>query len=428
MKSSALEGDNICPICFDDLNDTDILQGKLKPCNHKYHYDCIRRWHGYSDNSDCPLCRCQPKTMIVLSRNHNGVETIDHTINFEIGVLANLSARMADLILQQEIAQEVARSERETREMYGSEDVRNSSTLYAVRDEEEEGSLSGSDASYYHSQIESRSRLFYANENREIEWWICGLCNVDIHGIPSESVHCADCNRSYHRSCLTSLIIEVGNTSGHEEECPACGSYLGELVIDDLDISSSTKDRLDHSGIQGIDGVFTRTSLSSSEGDQFENSLLTNINSFTPQYENTEESTDSLVGENSNQNVDTSPCCLGSRDRVACTRLTEATHLEKKYQTTSRGTTTPPENDFESLIETKTKIQEHVRKELKKYYRNETTGISISKETFTDINRVVSRRLYALSDFRYISDMDYDKLARENIVLEIKSLEGPALG
>lgn len=48
------DNEDICPICFDEYEDGDIL--RFLPCRHKFHAKCIDPWL-LEASSECPLCR-----------------------------------------------------------------------------------------------------------------------------------------------------------------------------------------------------------------------------------------------------------------------------------------------------------------------------------------------------------------------------------
>lgn len=48
------EEDDLCPICFEELQDGDIL--RVLPCKHKFHALCVDAWL-LNSSSLCPLCR-----------------------------------------------------------------------------------------------------------------------------------------------------------------------------------------------------------------------------------------------------------------------------------------------------------------------------------------------------------------------------------
>ena len=52
--------DNICPICHEDLNETEETI-MCHECNQKFHHECIKEWcttsSGYTNQKGCPLCR-----------------------------------------------------------------------------------------------------------------------------------------------------------------------------------------------------------------------------------------------------------------------------------------------------------------------------------------------------------------------------------
>lgn len=56
MSVSSLE--NECAICFEDLEKYDIA---ILNCDHKFHYNCIKKWINKSNkfNKVCPLCNIE---------------------------------------------------------------------------------------------------------------------------------------------------------------------------------------------------------------------------------------------------------------------------------------------------------------------------------------------------------------------------------
>lgn len=73
------------------------------------------------------------------------------------------------------------------------------------------------------------------------------------------------------------------------------------------------------------------------------------------------------------------------------------------------------------ILDSKTKIQKHVRNQLRKYY-NSSDVVQITKEEFLTINRTVSRSLYALSDNEYNKNIDYDTHAKRAISVALHKL------
>ncbi|KAH9201368.1 hypothetical protein LQ764DRAFT_228838 [Zygosaccharomyces rouxii] len=54
-----------CPICLDDDRTNIESIGTLQPCNHKFHRDCLRRWHLYAHDLVCPICRVESDILLV---------------------------------------------------------------------------------------------------------------------------------------------------------------------------------------------------------------------------------------------------------------------------------------------------------------------------------------------------------------------------
>ncbi|CCK68396.1 ubiquitin-protein ligase ASR1 KNAG_0A07430 [Huiozyma naganishii CBS 8797] len=57
-----------CPICMEEIGPHEPL-GELLPCHHKFHSDCIRKWHttttGEIRRPLCPFCREQSETLLI---------------------------------------------------------------------------------------------------------------------------------------------------------------------------------------------------------------------------------------------------------------------------------------------------------------------------------------------------------------------------
>ncbi|CCF59480.1 hypothetical protein KAFR_0H00710 [Kazachstania africana CBS 2517] len=64
-----------CPICLEDLAANDIIS-ELKPCNHKYHLVCIRKWQLDSNQLKCPYCQCKTGKMNLKLNKLNSVVRI----------------------------------------------------------------------------------------------------------------------------------------------------------------------------------------------------------------------------------------------------------------------------------------------------------------------------------------------------------------
>lgn len=53
-KNFAAEEDDICVICQEEYNETELLVGKLD-CGHVFHEGCIESW--LLKKNECPICR-----------------------------------------------------------------------------------------------------------------------------------------------------------------------------------------------------------------------------------------------------------------------------------------------------------------------------------------------------------------------------------
>ena len=76
----AINIDDVCPICLDDLK-TDICRNTI--CGHLYHCNCISYWVNRSDA--CPVCRA-PLDVVRVNINNFGKNTLNR-INSHIRYL-----------------------------------------------------------------------------------------------------------------------------------------------------------------------------------------------------------------------------------------------------------------------------------------------------------------------------------------------------
>ena len=99
------EEEDVCSICLDIFNDTDI---HLTPCKHKFHKNCLNEW--LKQRSSCPNCRkllpstkINPPPLISLSiyrqRQQDMIMEITTTrTSFTISTVQPLNARSSLLL------------------------------------------------------------------------------------------------------------------------------------------------------------------------------------------------------------------------------------------------------------------------------------------------------------------------------------------
>lgn len=133
-------------------------------------------------------------------------------------------------------------------------------------------------------------------------------------------------------------------------------------------------------------------------------------------------STASEVGES-----DTWQQCIECRTLVAyidkqrrpySAQMNHMPHAPSRFRLISAETN---EISIARIRESKTKIQNHVRNQLKEYY-NSSNAIQITKDEFLAINRTVSRSLYAISNNEYKQNIDYDTHAKRAISTELHKM------
>ncbi|CUS22018.1 LAQU0S04e06282g1_1 [Lachancea quebecensis] len=288
-----------CPICFESLSRGAC---RLVECGHKYHFNCIRRWHYHSKNLQCPTCR-------ITSRH---LEDIERKVTINLAQFSDANLAISEITAQ-----------------VGSLEIRSNDA----------------------QQEETRWTLEALN---------CKLC-----GEPSvrTNVFCQKCHTAYHEICLRTLHLEVGDFS----RCVACCNCHQIFGSSSRELPSyrerSTRLLVERPGLHAAE-TQTHRSVRAPALDGFEV-----VQSWR------------LLSELQQQH-----CLL-------------------------------------DLSEHKRKIQAHVRKVLNSHYAKGSGAIA-TKDQYTEINKIVSRNLYRISDNRYQPDkFDYDIEALRLIAIELRKIE-----
>ncbi|QLG70238.1 hypothetical protein HG535_0A01760 [Zygotorulaspora mrakii] len=162
----------VCPICLDEITDSIAT---LKPCNHQFHKDCIRKWHTYADDLKCPICRIESKHLEMgykLGGYHKNIK-----INLEKGFNIKITIEQAE-----------DHSLPELIEQFGSIHLNNQSSL--IRD----------------------ARCVF-----------CDICGQECSG--RDDQYCEQCDSHYHEECLRSLACEVGDRESWQQ-CIGCRNLV----------------------------------------------------------------------------------------------------------------------------------------------------------------------------------------------------------
>lgn len=138
-----------CPICFESLSKGAC---RLVECGHKYHFNCVRRWHYHSKNLQCPTCRIKSRHL----------EDIERKVTINLAEFSDANLAISEISAQM-----------------GSLEIRSNE----VRQEETRWNLDS------------------------LECRLCGESNVRTN------VFCQECHTAYHEICLRTLHLEVGDFS-----------------------------------------------------------------------------------------------------------------------------------------------------------------------------------------------------------------------
>ncbi|CCE61411.1 hypothetical protein TPHA_0A03340 [Tetrapisispora phaffii CBS 4417] len=362
---------SICAICLDAI---DKSIAKLEPCNHKYHIDCIRTWHNYSNDLNCPTCRIETNQLSV--NIYPEIQSPPVKITLKTGFNINKIEEYCELIRRQPMHGTTGIRRNDYHPLLNEEE----SVIYeAISDEFEENYDSDMENDFDNSDLrvaelnESFGNILNINDDNEannnpeeligtfitkqndltpskkqkqiLQCSICGETNQEIN------ICCQVCKIIYHDSCLRSLALET-NEPATWMNCIQCFESVTAFKMPKI------KD----------DNVFTFNS----DEIMIYNGQIRDINSVLSQ------------------------------------QLYEQTKVKS----------------LEQLRIAKTQIQSHVRKALHELNKNATTSVDkIGINDFTKINKKVSRELYKISDYEYKSDdIDYDSEAMRLVLIELVNL------
>lgn len=179
-----------CPICLDD-NEANIESvGTLQPCNHKFHTDCLRRWHLYAHDLLCPVCRAESNSLLVKLSGDEGMTPIK--VDLRKGFYAKKAI-------------EYERQEEQFLRRFNN----------ALR---------------FESPLSRQERLVLIQCN------ICGESESQLDKA------CHNCGTLFHESCLRSLACEVGDPSSWQQ-CVECQDPVNQFYRSHVDYENSTSSR-----------------------------------------------------------------------------------------------------------------------------------------------------------------------------------------
>ncbi|KAG0668593.1 ubiquitin-protein ligase asr1 [Maudiozyma exigua] len=238
IKSSTQEKDQI----YDTV-------GELLPCHHKFHSDCIRKWHSFATDLKCPICRTVSLSMSLIYNYKMWYEKrvdIDLNKGFLVGNIIEYDnmmtstretepdALVAHVVMTEDITNESPVLSRMFQTILNIDDMNDDDSEKDV--EEEEGILD--------SLREEHNTL------------LCRICGDDTVENNGDADHrCYNCNARYHESCLHSTASEIGE-SDTWQQCIECRSLTQRIKgnrrfrivnntnTDELDKIRSTKRKI----------------------------------------------------------------------------------------------------------------------------------------------------------------------------------------
>ena len=204
IKSSILEKNKI----YDTI-------GELLPCHHKFHSDCIRKWHSFATDLKCPICRTVSLSMSLIYNYKMWYEKridIDLKKGFLVGNIIEYENMMTST--------DGTESNTPIQDVITTDDLTNGSpvlsqmfqTILNIEDMNDDDS---------EKDIEEEERVLdYLREERNT--LLCRICGDDTVENNGDADHrCYNCNARYHESCLHSTASEIGE-SDTWQQCIEC--------------------------------------------------------------------------------------------------------------------------------------------------------------------------------------------------------------
>lgn len=178
-----------CPICLDDDRTNIESIGTLQQCNHKFHTDCLRRWHLYAPDLKCPVCRAESNILLVRFCEDQNMDPV------KVDLRRGFDARR----------------------------------VIEYEQQEEQFLRRFNDALRIGSSLSRQERLVLTQ---------CNICGG------SESLldkACHSCGTLFHESCLRSLAYEVGDPSSWQQcvECRYPVNQFGRSYSDPNNIENN---------------------------------------------------------------------------------------------------------------------------------------------------------------------------------------------
>ncbi|KAL3233814.1 Alcohol-sensitive RING finger protein 1 [Nakaseomyces bracarensis] len=174
-----------CAICLEEVigcHGTSVL----KPCEHEFHSECIRKWHGHAEDLNCPMCRTNSEQLVIRFSDKNHC-TVDLTKGFTVNHILNNQRFLAEAGVPEAVEQLAQ-------------------TFEAVLDLDEPTPRAADPSEDLGPNGTSAPRQADSGTHLILQCSICG----DQEDLALE-YYCAGCQALYHDSCLRTLAVDVGD-------------------------------------------------------------------------------------------------------------------------------------------------------------------------------------------------------------------------
>ncbi|CAB4252065.1 similar to Saccharomyces cerevisiae YPR093C ASR1 Ubiquitin ligase that modifies and regulates RNA Pol II [Maudiozyma barnettii] len=199
--------------------------GELLPCHHKFHSDCIRKWHTFATDLNCPICRTTSLSMSLIYNYKLWYEKRVH-IDLNKGFLVESVLEYDSLMSNNNL---------EIEETYSSEIDHGLTTTQQDNDETNNSDLStlfqtilnieemNDDDS--EKDIEAEQEVL-DSMRKEYNTLLCRICGDDEE--TDADTRCPDCNARYHEGCLHVTASEIGESDTWQQciECRAQTEHM----------------------------------------------------------------------------------------------------------------------------------------------------------------------------------------------------------
>lgn len=196
--------------------------GELLPCHHKFHSDCIRKWHSFANDLKCPICRVMSITMYII---------YDYKMWYERRLRMDIRK---GFLVGSVLDYENLRTRHDAVEMIQEPEVTNSASSNISINEDAEFCrsfqtfLNLEDMNDDDSTDEENEISINQQVSEEIS--MCKICG-DNDDVSADTV-CPNCDSRYHESCLHSTACEVGE-SDTWQQCIECET-LTQCLSNDI--------------------------------------------------------------------------------------------------------------------------------------------------------------------------------------------------